>query len=384
MNMKRKSIILFLLCVCWCTNVHASEIKDTEVDQQAIEDRLMKEFEFDDMNRVIKEIMPGKKMDFGETVSKLINGELELSVDMLGRLISDQLFYEIRHNKEGLVHILMIAIIAAIFTNFSNVFQNQQVGEISFYMLYMLLITILLNSFQVVLDSVGERLELLVAFMKALGPVYFMAVAISTGSGTAIVFYNMVLFLIYMVELLILNFLMPFLHIYVVVKMLNYLSAEDYLSKFSELIEFVIVWTSKTLLAAVVGLNIIQGLITPAIDSLKRGVLTKGVEALPAIGDALGGVAEVLLGTTVLIKNGIGMTGAIICIIICAVPAIQMLVMTVMYKTLAALIQPVSDKRIVGCIASVGDASQILLRLIFTTGVLFLLTIAIITATTTF
>lgn len=113
-------------------------------------------------------------------------------------------------------------------------------------------------------------------------------------------------------------------------------------------------------------------------------MITKGVEALPAIGDALGGVTEVLLGTAVLIKNGIGMTGAIVCIIICAVPAVKMLVMTLMYKMLAAFVQPVSDKRIVGCIASVGDASQILLRLIFTTGVLFLLTIAIITATTTF
>lgn len=268
--MKRGIIILFLVYVCGSINVQASEMKDTEIDQQAIEDRLMKEFEFDDMNRVIKEIMPEEKMDFGETVSKLINGELELSVNLLGRLIFDQLFYEIKHSKEGLVHILLIAIVAAIFTNFSSVFQNQQIGEISFYMLYLLLITISLNSFQIVLDSVGERLELLTVFMKALGPAYFLAVAISTGSGTAIAFYNMVLFLIYMVELLILNFLLPLLHIYVVVKMLNYLSEEDYLSKFSELIEFIIVWTTKTALATVVGLNIIQGLITPALDSLKE------------------------------------------------------------------------------------------------------------------
>lgn len=382
--MKRIILAVVILVFCFGINSEASEITNEEIDQQAMEDRLMKEFDFSEIDRILKEIMPEEKLNFGDTVADIINGEVELSVSLIGKLISDQLFYEFRHGKEAMVHILLIAVIAAVFSNFSNVFQNQQIGEISFYILYLLLITICLTSFQIVLDSVGERLELLVVFMRALGPAYFLAVAIATGSGTSIMFYNLVLFLIYMVELLVLNFLLPLLHVDVVVKMLNHLSEEDYLSKFSELIEFVIVWTSKTLLGAVIGLNLIQGLIAPAIDSLKRGVLTKGVEALPAIGDALGGVTEVLLGTTVLIKNGIGIAGAVICIVICAVPAVQMLVMAFMYKMLAALIQPVSDKRIVGCITSVGDGSQILLRLIFTTGVLFLLTIAIVTATTTF
>lgn len=168
-----------------------------------------------------------------------------------------------------------------------------------------------------------------------------------------------------------------------VIRVLNNLSAEEYLSKFAELIEFIVTWTLKTLLAAIIGLNVIQGLISPAIDSLKRGVLTKGVEAIPAIGDALGGTAEIVLGTAVLVKNGIGVTGAIICIAICVIPILQMFVMAFLYKLTSAFIQPVSDKRIVGCVSGMGEGCQILLRVIFTTGMLFLLTIAIVTATTT-
>ena len=165
--------------------------------------------------------------------------------------------------------------------------------------------------------------------------------------------------------------------------MLNYISTEDYLSKFAELIEFLISWISRALLTAVIGLNLIQGLITPAVDSLKRGMLSKGMEALPAIGDAIGGVTEVLLGTAVLIKNGIGVAGALICMLICLVPALQILSVTLLYKLAAALIQPVSDRRIVGCISAVGDGSRLLLKLVFMTGVLFLLTISIVAATTT-
>lgn len=380
--MKRRIILFFFVLMLIGIPVYAKEPEKSEVQKKA-EDTLLEEFDFSGVNKVLQDIMPEKKVDFGATVMKILNGEEELSVDLLVKLLEDSFFYEFRNGREGLIHILLIAIIAAVFTNFSGVLKNGQIGAMGFYVLYMLLIAIALSSFQVVLDSAAAGIEKLIIFMRALGPVYFLSVAVAAGSSTSIVFYNLVLFLIYIVELLVLNFLIPLLHIYMVVKMLNYISTEEYLSKLTELIEFLVNWISKTLLTAVIGLNLIQGLITPAVDSLKRGALSKGVEALPAIGDAIGGVTEVLLGTAVLMKNGIGVAGAIICILICAIPALQILAMTFLYKLVAALIQPVSDKRIVGCISAVGEGSRMLLKIVFMTGVLFLLTIAIVAATTT-
>lgn len=376
MQMKRILFGVFLLFFCFCMQVEASEIED-------VEDTVFKAFDFGEVNQVLEDILPEEKMDFGETVRKVIKGDVKFSVELLEKLVTEQLFYEFRENKKTVIHILMIAIIAAVFTNFSNVFQNRQIGEISFYVLYLLLITICLSTFQILIDGVGVHLERLTSFMRVLGPLYFLAVAISTGSGTSVIFYNLLLFLIYIVELLILNFLFPLLHIYMVIRVLNNLSTEEYLSKFAELIEFIVTWTLKTLLAAIIGLNVIQGLISPALDSLKRGMLTKSVEAIPAIGDALGGTAEIVLGTAVLVKNGIGVTGAIICIVLCVIPLLQMFVMAFLYKLTSAFIQPISDKRIVGCVSGMGEGCQILLRVIFTTGMLFLLTIAIVTATTT-
>lgn len=380
--MKRRIILFFFVLMLIGIPVYAKEPEKSEVQKKA-EDTLLEEFDFSGVNKALQDIMPEKKVDFGATVMKILNGEEELSADLLVKLLEDSFFYEFRNGREGLIHILLIAIIAAVFTNFSGVLKNGQIGAMGFYVLYMLLIAIALSSFQVVLDSAAAGIEKLIIFMRALGPVYFLSVAVAAGSSTSIVFYNLVLFLIYIVELLVLNFLIPLLHIYMVVKMLNYISTEEYLSKLAELIEFLVNWISKTLLTAVIGLNLIQGLITPAVDSLKRGALSKGVEALPAIGDAIGGVTEVLLGTAVLMKNGIGVAGTIICILICAIPALQILAMTFLYKLVAALIQPVSDKRIVGCISAVGEGSRMLLKIVFMTGVLFLLTIAIVAATTT-
>ena len=179
------------------------------------------------------------------------------------------------------------------------------------------------------------------------------------------------------------NVLLPFVQVYTILEVLNHLSSEEYLSKMADLIHTGIDWSIKTLLACVVGLNLVQGMLLPVIDSVKRGVVTKTAEAIPGIGDAIGGMTEVVLGTTVLIKNSIGITGAIICVGICAVPFLQVAVVAFLYKLVAAVIQPVSDQRIVGCISGIGKGYQLLLRIIFTTGLLFLLKIVIVTASTT-
>ena len=185
-----------------------------------------------------------------------------------------------------------------------------------------------------------------------------------------------------MVEVLILRFLLPVINIYIMVQVLNYLAGEEYLSQFAELLSKMVTWILKTLVTCVIGINVIQGMLAPAIDALKRSALTKTAEAIPGIGNAIGGVTDVVLGTAVLIKNGIGMAGAAVMIAICAIPIVQMALMTLMYKLTAALVQPVSDKRITGCISSVSQGYELLMKVVFSTGLLFLLTIAVVTAST--
>ena len=113
---------------------------------------------------------------------------------------------------------------------------------------------------------------------------------------------------------------------------------------------------------------------------MKRSAITKGAEAIPGVGDLLGGMTEVTIAVLVLIKNGIGMAGAMICVLLCLVPFFQMLIVTFLYKLTAAILEPVSDKRMIGCIEAVGDGSRLLMKVIATMSMLFLLTIAIVAA----
>lgn len=363
----------------------AEETEEEEIqgtDEREIQEEILSRFDFDEIDASLKELFPEERLEFRSVLEDVLSGDLTLTAELFNQLIADQFTYAVRTGKDQLVHMLMIALIAAVFSNFSKVFQSRQLSEISFYALYLLMIALALNTFSAVTKWVESGIEALTSFMGVFCPLYFAAVAVAKGSVTAVAFYQLVLFLIYLVELLISSIFLPAIHIYMLVRVLNDLSLEGYLTKFAELIELCVSWSLKTLLACVVGINVIQGMISPAIDSVKRSILTRGAEAIPGVGDALGGMAEVAVGTAVLVKNGIGMTGALICVSLCLVPLIQVACVALLYKLAAAVIQPVSDPRITGCVETVGEGVRLLMRVVFTTGVLFLLTVAVVSAVT--
>ncbi len=359
-----------------------TEAKEEEDEELFAARAILEQFDYRDVDTALKSLFPEEQIGFRDTVCAIISGEQECTVRVLRQLILGQITYAFDVSRENLVHILIIAVIAAVFHNFSTVFKNRQICEISFYVLYLLLIALCLSSFQIVIDWVSEGVESLTGFMTVFCPIYFLAVSLAKGSVTAVAFYNLVLFFIYIIEVVIVYFLLPVIHIYIMVKVLDFLSSQEYLSKFAELIEVAVSWLLKTLVACVIGVNVVQGMISPAIDTVKRSAVTRTAEALPGVGDAVGGVAEVVVGTAVLVKNGIGTVGMIVCLSLCIVPLAQMAAIALMYKLAAAVIQPVSDKRIVGCVECVGDGCRLLMRVIFTVGLLFLLTIVIVSYVT--
>ncbi len=359
-----------------------TEAKEKESEELLAAETILEQFDYRDVDEALKSIFPEERIGFRDTVCAVISGEQECSVKVFKQLVLGQFTYAFGESRENLAHILIIAVIAAVFHNFSTVFKNRQICEISFYVLYLLLIALCLSSFQIVIDWVSEGVESLTGFMTVFCPIYFLAVSLAKGSVTAVAFYNLVLFFIYVTEIVIVYFLLPAIHVYIMVKVLDFLSSQEYLSKFAELIEVLISWLLKTLVACVVGVNVVQGMISPAIDTVKRSAVTRTAEAIPGVGDAVGGVAEVLVGTAVLVKNGIGTVGMIVCLALCIVPLLQMSAIALMYKLAAAVIQPISDKRIVGCVECVGDGCRLLMRVIFTVGLLFLLTIVIVSYVT--
>ena len=214
--------------------------------------------------------------------------------------------------------------------------------------------------------------------MKILSPAYCLAVAAAGGTVGSAMFYQLALFAITAVQVLLAGVVLPGINIYLLLLFVNLISKEDFLSRMAELLGTVIQWTQKTLLTAVIGLQVVQRLIAPAVDSLRRSLLGKTAAALPGIGNAVNAVTEVVFGTAVLIRNCIGVTAMAVLLLAGLRPLVRLAVTSFCTGFWGALAQPVSDRRMVSALEAMGKGCGFLLRLLFTAELLFLLTIALL------
>ena len=341
----------------------------------------MEEIDFGEIQQVLDEIL-GSGMDFRQMVSQGMQGENLLSVKNLGGLLQRIFLEELLAQKQLWIHILILAVAAAVLLHFADVFHNKNVSHISFFMIYMLLFLLLLTSFRSSMEIAGEVFGHMRDFMTVLAPSYFLAMTLTSYITSAAVYYEFILLLISGVRWFMEALIMPCIEIYVLLVLADHLSKEERLTRFTELAEMVVQWSLKAALAAVMGFHLIQGVVSPAADAFRNTAVSQGIEMVPGVGDISGSVADMVFGSAMLIKNGMGAASLIALILICLVPLAKLAVIMAAYYVLAAVLQPVSDERITECLSGMGNAVKLLFQAVFTMLVLFLLTIALTTALT--
>lgn len=397
MKKKIMGIMIFLMLAGCSCPVHAMEDEAgteetgtdnavmSEEDREASMDETMEEYlaelDFSDVDRMLKE--KGADFDFGELVRGLINGE-EIDKGELVKELLDMVFQDVLAFRSELIQIVLLCIVFSILYNFTNIFDNPAVTEISFYMVYMLLLVLLLKSFFAIKNVVLVVLEDMLVFLKLLIPTFSLSMAFSGQAATGGVFYELTFLLIYGIEWLMNHLIVPAIQIYVVMEMMNYLTEEEMLSKMTELMKEGIQWLMKFLFTMVIGINVVQNLLTPVIDSFKSTVISRTAGIIPGLGTSINAVTEIMVGTGIIIKNGVGVAAILVLLVLCAGPVVKVWVMTFLYRLVAAVMQPVADKRMLGCISGAGEGGRLLGKVIVTTIVMFLVTIAMVTAATTF
>lgn len=354
--------------------------KEAEAGSQ---DDLTNEYDYTEIQEVIDDVMGnGNEFDFGDYTSRLVNGEETFSIKAISSQLINSISGEIKANLSTFGSLITIALMAALFTNLSMAFKNNQVSETGYYITYLLMFGLLISSFIIASKIAAETISAILDFMRVLVPTYLMSVAFTSGTTTSVMYYEAALGLITVVDFIIIRVIIPMIDFYLVIMLANNMSKEDTLSKLAELFSTAINWLLKSLLAAVIGFNAIQGLIIPVADQVKRSALLKASEAIPGVGDALGGVTETVLGAGVLLKNAIGVAGLIVILTICAVPLIKLMMIAIVYKIGSAVLQPISDKRFIECISASAKSATMLIQAVFVGAVLFLLSITIVAVTT--
>ena len=333
------------------------------------------DYDYSAIDRAVRQ-NSGYSISFQEIINQ-ITGEDGVTGQGIFPVLNKTFLQVITGSKTAVVQIIILALFSAAIRCFGPSACKEQISDTA-QMILSISLTVLIASFYTACTISTDTLEGCISVYKAVVPVFFSAVAFASGNVTAAVYYEIVLMLITTVNLLFKSVLIKVDQIYMLISMADAVAKEERFTKAAELCVQVMKWSGRTALVVFTGLGGLKGMLVPVSETYKKKMLYRAVQTLPGVGSSIETVTQTVWGAAKIIKNGIGMAAVIAVLIVCAVPVLKLVLMAVLFKVTAAVIEPVADKRVVKAVNALGTAVGMLLMTVLASVSLFLLMLAMI------
>lgn len=381
----KKGMALFGICLlffcCVPMKVEAAEDVDFDTEREEMLRYLEDEDVFGDLEGLAKQ---ETGITFAQLTGLIAENGVMGSLWEIGDYVLQSLIGEIRTNRQNMMHILVLVLLFCVLQNFLELTDNSYISELCYMLTYLVMMLLLLKSFSVTAQIVRDMLDTVTGFMRMLLPAYLGVMVFAGSAMSAMSFYELTFFILYGIEMIMTYFLLPLISVYVLFQLANYTLKDEVFSKTADLIHDLFGWGAKIILTLVVGLNVVQSMIAPAVDYASRTTLTKSLGLIPGIGGAASAIGDILIGSGMVIKNSVGVAAIFLLLFLTLVPFIKVLIITFLYKCMAAFLEPIADKRIAKAMAGMATGGGMLMRMITTTIFMIFITIAMISATSSF
>lgn len=351
------TIIVMVLIVFLSNSSYAND-NQTIIEQQ-------EEFKIQDFIKSAEKFTGEffEDIDINEILNDAIKGEVDNST--LLKKILNILGKEVTTNIKSLVSILAIILIHSILKSISESLENNNISKLIYYVQYILIVTVIMSNFTDIIKLVQDTTGNLIGFMNALVPLLITLMMYTGSITTSSVVEPIILFMINFIGNIIQNLIIPFVLVLTSLVIISKISDKVHIDKLSKFFKSGIVWFLGVVLTVFVGVVSLEGTLSSSVDGITAKT-TKAVvsSAIPVVGKILGDAVDTVLGCGIVLKNAVGLVGVVIVIGICIMPILKLFVLSVSYKLLSTVVQPIADEKIIDLLEQIGDIFKIFLGIL--------------------
>lgn len=355
------------------TNIEAENLSSQEIIDSQAETLGIASF--------IEEAENYKNDDFDININDLFTSAIKGEIDnnTIYKKVLNILFNEIGQSIKSIGIIIVIVIISSILKSFTEDLENQGIGQITHYITYILIVTVIMKNFSDIIVMVKSSIEDLVGFVNCLIPL-LITLMITTGNiASASMLQPIILFIITFIGNFINTILIPITLITVALNVISNISDKVQISRLSQFIDKTVVWVLGIVLTLFVGVSSLEGSITNGVDGLTLKTTKAAVSNLvPIVGGILGDSIETLMSCSNILKNAVGIVGVIIILTICVTPIIKLTALMWVYYLGSALCEPIADEKIVKLLGQVGSTFKLLLAIMSSISVMLIIGITLV------
>lgn len=373
----KKNITIFLITFLFilslfCNNqmVYATEEEISQDDiLESQQDSLNISSFIEEAQKYTKETF--EDLDMSEIFSSAITGNidnetiLKTIVEIAGKEVLDCISI--------LGSIVVIIVIHSILKSISEGLENKSISQITYYVQYILIVTLIMTNFADILSMVKTSINNLVGFMNSLIPLLITLMLTTGNIASAGIIEPIILFIITFIGNFITTVLIPFVLIANVLGIVSKVSDRVQVDKLSKFFNSSVVWVLGIVLTIFVGVLSVEGSLSSTVDGITAKTAKAAVtNFIPVVGKILGDAVDTVIGCSNVLKNAVGIIGVIVIICICVGPIIKLAVLMALYYLAGAVCQPIADEKIVKLLEQMGDTFKILLAIMCSVSVMLI------------
>lgn len=376
-----RSFILILIILCMAAPAAAFAEQPVPIKESDVPKLDFNQIDsyIGQLDSEIKNVTPD--LNFKDLVYKIAKNEVSFSPGDIAKKITSQIFMEVVANSSLLGKLVVLAIICAVLQNLTAAFDRGTTGQLTYMVTYLVMVALAIGSFTIAVDAGREVVDRMVTFMQAVLPV-LLTLLVAVGGFTAAALYQPVVFVsIALIATVIRNIILPLILFSAVLVLVSNLSSKFKVSNLAGLIKNVAMGLLGLMSTIFLGVLSIQGVAGAVGDSVVLRTAKFATDAfVPVVGGMFSDALEAIVSSSLLIKNAVGIAGVIAILSIMLMPLVKILCIALIYKLAGAMIQPVEEGQLAGCLNDLGNSLMAVFAVVATAGLLFFFTLAIVVA----
>ena len=355
--MKRIGLVLILLFSLLPISAAAAEI-----DMKTMEQELEK-LETEKVDAAAKELE--SETGFSDLLKDVLVGEFDFSFSGWKEKLTEAAFGEFRLQGRLLMQLVIVVLLSAILKQLSDSFQGKSVGEMGFYLCYMVLVVVILDAFHGISEAVVERMNGISGVFGAMVPIFLMLLAAKGNLAQGALMGPTITAGSAALSVAVGKIIVPAILLAISLEMADHVSEKPILGKFAELLRQCISWGMKGAAMVFMLLLSLQKIGGGALNGLAAKTAKIAVSSVPVVGNVMGGAVDMAAAVAGTLRSGTLVAAAIFLLMLCIPLIIKLVVIMLVFRLTAAAAEFICEERLVECIDAAGEYTGLLLGAVF-------------------
>jgi len=312
---------------------------------------------FSEMSRDLGEYVPE---GLGQVVRDVIRGRPLVNPKALLEGLGRYFFGEVKHNLNLLGKLVILAVVCTLLSTVQSAFESEAVASLAHAISFMAIALLALGSLTQAVSVVRGAVNELTSLMLALLPTLAVLVAGMGAPVSAGLLHPALIFVVNTVGVIVADYVLPVLYVAAILDIAGYFSGSFKVSGVVGLLRQAAVVVMGLSFSAFLGFVMVNKVAGEVTDSMVlRSTKFLSTSFIPVVGKMFSDAVEVVFSSSQLLRNAVGLAGALGVFFVVALPLLKVLSFIAIYRLAAAAVQPIGAERVASCLQSIAASLTI-------------------------